>query len=144
MQTGIINTKNEENNSNNIISTQPNLGNNVEEHKISSDTISIISTRKKVFLVLLNKIMVNINLPELKELSDFKNIDRDLIIKEINAKTIDNMSNELCFLFAIPSAGKKNTKKYPLNCIKSFAKQIGMNLSYKKKDINVTIDGTAY
>jgi hypothetical protein len=109
---------------------------------ISPETLSVIEARKKILLVLLNKIMTNINLPKLNQLSDFKNIDRDLIIKDINTRTIDDMSKELSYLFSKPN--KKDTKKYPLNCLKTFAKQIGMNMSYKKRDINITIDGSTY
>jgi len=105
----------------------------------------LIATRKTVFLKLLNKVLENIGKSQISDILDFKNIEQELLIKESNTKIIENMMGEIDITFSKSHAGSKKTaKKYPLNFIKSLAKQINMDLSYKKKDKTILVDGVLY
>ena len=140
-------------NNNNISSNNNDISSN--NNDISSANIKnmdqntmvnlLIATRKTVFLKLLNKVLENIGKSQISDILDFKNIEQELLIKESNTKIIENMMGEIDITFSKSHAGSKKTaKKYPLNFIKSLAKQINMDLSYKKKDKTILVDGVLY
>ena len=53
------------------------------------------SDKYKVLLKLLNNILINIDKQEINDITDFKDIDREDIIKDVNLETLCEMEKEL-------------------------------------------------
>ena len=58
-----------------------------KDGKITKD-----SEKYKVALKLVNKILVNLGKDEITDLTDFKDIDREDIIKDVNKKALDGLA----------------------------------------------------
>jgi hypothetical protein len=105
----------------------------------------LFTVKKNVLLKLLNKILELGGKGEIKTLTDFNEINRDIIMNDNVKKIIDNMEKELFGVFVKQSShANKKAKRYTLNCIKSFAKQVDLDFISKKKEITVVIDGESY
>ena len=118
------------------------LNNNVNNNDTYNE---ITELKKKVFLKLINKILVNNGFPEITKLTDFINIEKEQIIKESVIQIINNMNEELYMVFKKTIASyKRDAKKFSLNCLKSFAKQCNMKLVSNKKYMTVVIDDISY
>jgi len=104
------------------------------------------SDKYKVTLKLLNKILVNLGKEEIDDITKFKDIDREDIIKDINVKALCEMEKEL---FTEHYDKKKcgfyrTTDLMALNCVRSIIKNAGYTFSSKKKEKCEKINGKSY
>ena len=111
--------------------------------------IDTSTERYKVLLKFINKILTNLNKEEIATITDFKNIDRIDIIKDINKKTLNNMSSEIFKYFNKQKCGwyrlKRNESKgIVLHIIRGMCKEIGLSLVFQKKTIFERINDKAY
>ena len=100
----------------------------------------------KIALKLVNKILENLDKDPIDSLTDFKNIDRLDMIKEINNVSFDAISKELFEYFDKTKCGyyrKKDNRVF--NCIRGMCKELELNFLSKKKTIQKdTINKTHY
>ena len=66
-----------------------------------ADTVDTSGEKYKVALKFINKILVNLEKEEIDELTDFKDIDREDIIKDVNKETLKEMEGEIFKHFSI-------------------------------------------
>ncbi len=142
MVENLVKNKEKQNDANKI--NEKNVDKNETESKLSFDQIlsnqklqnQILNNQSKVLLNFLNKIMVNIGQPELKELSDFKNVGREDVNKKENLDSLIAMENELFPTFDKNKTGyykKNNIECYVISFLKSACKIIGYKLHYVSK-----------
>lgn len=103
------------------------------------------SDEYKVALKFTNKILENLGKPGIDDLTKFKDIDRDEIIKDVNKKTLQEMEGEI---FKHYDKNKCNyyrkTNALVLNCLRAMVKQLGLSITNVKKDITIIHDGLKY
>src|SRR5438477_7069284 len=98
---------------NNLLEINKKLDNEIEKEKYN------------IALEFINKILNNINKPKIKELTEFTNIDREDIIKEINIGTLKEMENEIFKFFNKKKCGYyRKTDALVLNCLRSMMKEL--------------------
>jgi hypothetical protein len=103
------------------------------------------SNKYKLMLKLVNKILVNINKPQIDDLTKFIDIDREDIIKETNTKILDDMADELFEEFNKSSSGYyRKTNAIVLNCLRGMCKELGFQFNHKRKEKSETINGKSY
>ena len=103
------------------------------------------SEKYKVALKLINKILVNIGNTEIDDLTDFVNVDREDIIKDINKESLIEMEADLFSLFNKKSSGYyRKTDALVLNCLRGLTKEMGYTFTKIKKEKCETIDGKSY
>ncbi len=100
----------------------------------------------KMVLKLVNSMLTNIGRPEITDLTEFKDIDRDDILCDLNKTTVLEMENELFPLFDKKKVGyyRQNCKGFVVNCIRGLLKDIGYKLSYVHRDMTSTVNGKNY
>ena len=114
---------------------------------IPSNDIQIDKTsdKYKVVLKFINVILSNLGKPTIIDLCDFKDIDREDIIKDVNKTALDDMAEELFSHFNKKKSGYyRKTDAIVLNCLRGIMKEIGHELTYDQKDRYEIIDGTSY
>ena len=89
-----------------------------------------------VLLKLLNKILVNLNMPEITDIQQFRNIDRNDLLKqeEENNKIITEMEKEIYQYYGkynLKYGHKDQIKFYILTLIKSMCEDIYFKLKSK-------------
>lgn len=107
------------------------------------DAINKDSDKYKVALKFINKILTNLGKAEVADLLEFKDIDREDIIKDINKKAFTDMEKELFKYFDKVKSNwykRKNVLHYILTFLRYLCSDIGLSFDYRKKDINTTID----
>ena len=103
------------------------------------------SEKYKVTLKLINKILQNIGKEQVDKLEDFKEIDREDIIKENNKTSLTDMESELFPLFNKKKVGYyRKTDALVLNCLRGMMKELNYDFTKTKKDISETINGKSY
>lgn len=101
--------------------------------------IDMSTDKYKVVLSFINKILENLKKDKIHDLRDFKNIDRDDIISDINKKTFDDMKDIIFEHFSKQRCGwyeRSKIKNYILSIIRRMCKDIGLMFKYVKKDIS--------
>lgn len=97
------------------------------------------SDKYKIALQFINKILENLKKDKINDLTDFKNIDRDDIVLDINKKTFDEMQDELFKHFNKKNCGwyaRKRKKEYILTFLRKMCKELGFIFSYIQQDIS--------
>ena len=103
------------------------------------------SEKYKVALKLINLILVNLGNTEIKDLTEFVNVDREDIIKDINKQSLIGMEGELFPLFNKKDSGYyRKTGGFVLNCLRGLMKEIGYALTKIKKSKSEQINGKSY
>lgn len=113
---------------------------------LSEKAIDKNSNKYKVLLKYVNGILKNIpGKVQITELTEFKDIDREEIIKEVNNKLLADMDKELFKYYSKFHCGyyRKSPNK-SLNCLRGMCKEIGLLCSVTKKDMYVKIDEKNY
>lgn len=103
--------------------------------------------KQKIVLKFLNKILVNIGKEEIEDLTDFKDIKREDLLKQKNIDLIETMEKEIfkCFKKGqIDYHRKKTLKTYLLTLIKRMVSHCGFEFRSHRKDINQTVDGELF
>ena len=117
----------------------------VSEEKLTKIKIDKDSDKYKVTLKLLNKILTNLGKEEIDDITKFKDIDREDIIKDINVKSLCEMEGELFVHYSKGKCGYyRKTNAMVLNCIRSMMKDAGFEFTKKKKEKNEKINGKSY
>lgn len=96
------------------------------------------SDKYKIALNLVNGICVNIGKSQINELTDFKNIDRDDIIKDVNRRTLELMEKEIYKWYDKTKCGfyrKANNKRYIIRVIEVMCDDLGLEMTYRKKNV---------
>ena len=100
------------------------------------------SDKYKVLLKLVNSILSNIGQDEIDEITEFINIDRDDIIKDVNTISFRAIEKELFEHYDKYKCGYyKKSNAYVLNCLRGLVKQLGYELIYTRKEIGQIVDG---
>lgn len=112
------------------------------------DNVENFDTKYQLILTLINKILVNIDKPQIKNLTEFKDIVKSDIVSESNLLIVNSMEDNLYKYFDKKKSGyyQKNetNEKYVLNCLRATCKQIGFKLIGKEKGKRVKIDGQSF
>ena len=109
--------------------------------------VSKNSDKYKVALKFVNKILVNLEKDEIDDLTDFKDIDREDIIKDVNKKALDDMEKEILKHFEKKECSwyrRNETSHYILTFLRKVCSILGFSFSYYKKDITENINGKNY
>ncbi len=104
------------------------------------------SAKYQTVLKLVNSILANIGHNQIDDLTKFIDIDRRDIIKQHNIDALLMMEDDLFPLFDKMMCGfyRKNGKAYVLNCMRGLLKDIGYDLSHRRKEITTTFNGEHY
>ena len=131
----------------------------IKKEKVSSkdeDYVELTSKNKvidkssdkyKIALKFINKILFNIGKPEINDLRDFKNIDREDIIKDVNKETLEAYEGKLFEYFDKVKCGwyrKKTINNYILTFLRNMCNIIGTQFIYEKRDITEKVNGKNY
>ena len=99
-------------------------------------------------LQLINKILVNIQKPEITDLIQFTDIQRETLLNESNLAIIESMESELFKYFDKTKCSyyrKAETKNnHIINCLRGLCKQIDYKMNSKEKGNVVVIDNEHY
>ena len=111
------------------------------EKKIDKNT-----NKYKILLKYVNGILENVkDAIQISELTEFKNIDREEIIKEENNKLLEDMEKELFKYYSKFECGYyRKSKNKSLNCLRGMCKEIGLIFEPVKKDVYVKINNKSY
>ncbi len=122
------------------LNNKSNIENTPTEDIVSNETVHITnvkidkdSEKYKVALKFVNKILVNIGKEEVAELIDFKDIDREDIIKEVNKESFREMENELFEQFDKVKMGwyRRNiVSSYILTFLRNMCTDLGYSFTY--------------
>lgn len=97
---------------------------------------------------LINKILVNIQKPEITDLVQFTNIQRESLLNESNLAIIESMESELFKYFNKAKCSyyrKAETKNnYVVNCLRGLCKQIDYKMNSIEKGHVIVIDNKHY
>ena len=100
--------------------------------------------RYVVLLKFLNCVLTNIGSKNIKKIEEFKDIDREDIIRDVNKILLDgNMGDELYKYFDKAACGwyrRKQTETYILSFLRYSCKNIGYSFEYYQKDIVTQIN----
>jgi len=105
------------------------------------------SDKYKIALKFINKILINLKKDELDDLTNFKNIDRENIILDINKKTLNDMEKEIFKYFDKAKCGyyrRNDTKHYILTFLRCICNDLNLSFSYYKKDITEIVNNKNY
>ena len=99
----------------------------------------------KVALKFVNNILVNLEKDVIDDLTKFKDIDREDIIKDVNKKSLMDMEKELFAHFDKKKCGYyRKTDAIVLNCLRGIIKEAGFKLSFEQKDRHEVIGDKSY
>lgn len=104
-----------------------------------------LEKRREILLLILNKILTNINKPIITTISEFM-IDRDDLVLGTNEKLMES-NYELIFTCynKEPSHYRRAAaKNYIVILLKTMCAQVGLKLDNKKSDIGITIKERKY
>ena len=101
----------------------------------------------KIALIFVNKILIGLGKNNIDDLTEFKDINRELIITPNITKIFTDFQPELFNYFDKVKCGwyKRNTtKNYILTFLRCMCDDLELNFEYKQKDITVYKDGKGY
>ena len=108
-----------------------------KDSKVTKD-----SDKYKVALKLVNKILINLGKDEIDDLTNFKDIDREDIIKDVNKQALDGLAKEIFKHYDKKKCGYyRKTDALVLNVLRGMMKDTGFKLSKKQEDKHKVIDG---
>lgn len=117
----------------------------VKKSKIKNNRVDKDSDKYKVLLKFVNKILTNLNKAEVDDLTQFINIDRDDIIKDINKDSLVAMEDELFPLFDKSKVGYyRQTDSRALSILRGLVKEAGYDLVRKKKEKSDRFNNYSY
>lgn len=102
---------------------------NIQKAQKVKKEVNTSSDQYRIALKFVNKILENIGKPIIINLRDFKNIDREDIIKDVNKKTLSEMEKYIFEHFDKKKCGYyRQTDNIVLNCLRGMMKTIGLEL----------------
>jgi hypothetical protein len=101
--------------------------------------IDTTTEKYKVLLKFINKILANLKCNLIKNLREFKNIDRLEIIKKENVESFTLMATDLYLHFNKDTCGyyKKDSPNIVILAVRGMCKELGLLFSSEKKNIQV-------
>lgn len=104
------------------------------------------SSKYKVLLKYVNAILNNIEgKSQISDLTNFKDIDREDIIKEVNKKVLIDMEKDLFKYYNKTNSGfYRKSPNMPLNCLRCMCKELGLLLTFYKKDVYEKVNDKHY
>lgn len=105
-----------------------------------SMTSSKAIDQEKILLKIINKIFKVINKSPIKKLTEFKNINRNILVGEHVDNIMEEMEDEFYKVFSKADCGfyrKKTLNNYLFCALKAAVKAIGYRLQPKKKDLKI-------
>ena len=107
----------------------------INDKKDTAKVVNIDKTtdKYKIALKFINQILQNIGKTQITDMTEFKRISRDDIIKDINKKTFELMESELFKYFDKRTCGwyrRKTIKDSILPFIRGMCKELGYLLKY--------------
>lgn len=109
--------------------------------------IAKTDSKYKTALKLINKILINIDKDQIDDLTNFIDIDRNLIISDKNKNELVKMEKELFKHFDKKKFGwysRSSVKNYILSFLRHMCNDIGLKFSYYQKDTNTSANGLNY
>jgi len=100
--------------------------------------------KNEIALRFVNKILENINHQPVDKLTDFVDIDRDLIIKDINNKVLEEMNEEIINNFNKRKIGyydRAKIKHLIMSYLRGICVELGYNLHHRAKEYTIKVDG---
>ena len=117
----------------------------MSEEKVITQKISKDDDKYKLALKFVNVILKNIGKEEVDDLTKFKDIDREDIIKDVNKTSLDEMAKELFNHFDKKKCGYyRKTEAIVLNCMRGMMKEVGYEMVNVKKEKSETINNKSY
>lgn len=110
-------------------------------------TIDPLTDKYKVALKFINMILANLGKPAITTLTEFTNIDREDIIKEVNKQSFDAMQGELFSYFDKVAMGwyrRNKVNNYILTFLRNMCDDLGLEFAYEQKDITRLIDEKSF
>jgi hypothetical protein len=96
------------------------------------------SEKYKILLKLVNQILVNIGENPIKQLTEFKDVDRLKLIRDVNNNTLDDHATVFCEHFDKWKIGyMRKTDNLVLNVIRGLCKEINLKFTAKRKGIGI-------
>lgn len=111
---------------------------NLKKNKVPNGQIDKNSDKYKIALKFVNKILKNLKMNQIDDLTQFKNIDREYIISDINKKTLTDMEKEIYKYFDKRTCGWYNRKyieNYILTFMRKICSELGYEFKWKQKNI---------
>ena len=105
------------------------------------------SEKYKITLKLLNHILLNLKRDLIDDITKFKDIDRDDIIKEENTIFLETIINDIVIHFEKNKVGyyrRHKTKASVLNCLRGMIKSMGYEFVKVQKGKTTVINGRSY
>lgn len=102
------------------------------ENKIDKD-----STKYKIALKFINNLLKNIGKKEINDLTEFKNINREDIIRPINVTMLENMMDVILKYYGKNEIGwyrKEIVKNYILAFIRCICRELNFKFTVKKRN----------
>jgi len=117
--------------------------------KAKKDVVNDIkSTDKyKVALKFINRILVNVGNDEIDDLTKFTDVNRDLIVKDVNKAALKDMDEEIFEHFDRAKCGwyrRNKLKTYIMSFLRYVCDDLGLLFTYEQKELAVTVDGVTY
>jgi len=117
----------------------------MSEEKVITQKISKDDDKYKLALKFVNVILKNIGKDEVDDLTKFKDVDREDIIKDVNKNSFNDIADELFKNFNKKKCSYyRKTDTQILNCLRGMMKELGHELTYVQKDINGKIDDKTF
>lgn len=105
-----------------------------ESVKVNKE-IDKTTDKYKMALKLVNAILKNLNKDPIDDLTEFKDIDREDIIKDDNKKVLKDMEGELFNVFDKKKCGYyRKTDNLVLNTLRGICKEVGVEFVIEKKN----------
>jgi len=120
----------------------------INDDDTQKDNINNSDSKKyNVTLEFVNKLLINLNKTPINNLKNFKDIDRDDIISDINKNLVSDFEKHFFPLFDKNKFGwsRRNcTRNYILTFIRYACNEINLDFKSKKKNKTVEINGKNY
>lgn len=109
--------------------------------------MSIDDSKRVIALKFINKILTNIGKDQIDDLTDFIDIDRDLIIKDKNKAIVDEMESEITKHFDKKKIGYYNRTKVKtiiITYLKGMIDHLNLIMESREVENYVQVDGLKY
>ena len=111
-----------------------------KDSKVTKD-----SDKYKVALKLVNKILINLGKDEIDDLTNFKDIDREDIIKDVNKQALDGLAKEIFKHYDKKKCGYyRKTDALVLNVLRGMMKDAGFEMTKKQKGVMTKINDKSF
>jgi len=116
-----------------------------DKEKVQKNKVDKDSDKYKVTLKFVNKILTNLEKQIIDDLTDFRDIDRVDMLKDVNKQTLKDMEAEIFQHYNKNSCGYyRKSESMIVNCLRHMVKALGLQLVRKQKDVSHVIEGVNF